>query len=280
MLAPMEQWRLGRRAALTNGTVAYDVFGAGPPVVLVHGTPSWSYLWRNVVPALAPDFAVYVFDLLGYGDSLAPPATDVSVAAHARRLVELLDRLGLEEPAVAAHDIGGSIVLRAHLLDGQRFSRIALVDAVVFAPWVTDTTRHMQAHLDVYRTMPAHIYEKIVETHLRTAAFHALDDETLAAYMRPWKGEDGQAAYFRKVEQFDETETAEFEPLLATIDAPVLIVWGEQDAWLGSALAHRLHETIPRSELVLVPDAGHFAMEDAPDAVAGALSAFFTSAGA
>ncbi|MBA3951665.1 MAG: alpha/beta fold hydrolase, partial [Rubrobacter sp.] len=92
---------------MPQGTVAFDVFGEGPPVVLVHGTPSRSYIWRNVAPALAERFTVYVFDLLGYGDS-EPKTRDVSIAAQSRLLTELIGRWGLEAPAIAGHDIGGA----------------------------------------------------------------------------------------------------------------------------------------------------------------------------
>ena len=64
-----EAWRLGERQGTSVGEVAYEVFGEGPPVVLVHGTPTRSYLWRNIVPALAEHRSVYVYDLLGYGES-------------------------------------------------------------------------------------------------------------------------------------------------------------------------------------------------------------------
>ena len=61
----MQRWALSERAVVRGGTVAWDRFGDGAPVVLVHGTPSWSFLWRRVVPRLARSFTVYVFDLLG-----------------------------------------------------------------------------------------------------------------------------------------------------------------------------------------------------------------------
>jgi pimeloyl-ACP methyl ester carboxylesterase len=54
-------WRLGRRERVSAGEVAYEVFGEGPPVILVHGTPMWSYLWRNIVPALVERRSVYVY---------------------------------------------------------------------------------------------------------------------------------------------------------------------------------------------------------------------------
>ncbi|MDQ3285591.1 MAG: alpha/beta fold hydrolase, partial [Actinomycetota bacterium] len=164
----MEHWSLKRRAQLPGGEIAFDVFGSGPSVILVHGTPSWSYIWRKVVPVLSDRFTVYVFDLLGYGKSEPSEGQDVSIAVHARVLAELVDRWGLEAPAVAGHDIGGATVLRAHLLERVPFSRIALIDAVALRPWVTEASQHVQEHLGAYRTMPNHIFEEVVAAHLRT----------------------------------------------------------------------------------------------------------------
>lgn len=243
-------------------------------MVLVHGTPSWSYLWRRVAPLLAVDFTVHLFDLLGYGDS--EKGGDVSIAAQERMLKELLDLWGLERPQIAGHDIGGAIVLRAHLIEGRDFERIALVDAVVFNPWLTPTTTHIRAHLDTYRTMPVHIYEQVVRAHLRTAVHRPLDEENLAGYMEPWTGAAGQAAYFAKIAQFEEADTAELEPLLATIKVPTLIVWGENDDWIAPGVADRLQRAIAESRVRLIAGAGHFCTDDAPEAVADVLRGFFS----
>jgi pimeloyl-ACP methyl ester carboxylesterase len=75
--------------------------------------------------------------------------------------------------------------------------------------------------------------------------------------------------------QFDERYTAEFEPHLGSMQTPVRIIWGERDAWLDLAFAERLHELLPTSDLRLIPEAGHFVMEDAPEEVARELSDFF-----
>jgi len=270
-------WALTRRAELSRGTVAWDVFGSGPPIVLVHGTPSWSYLWRSVVPPLAREFTVYVLDLPGYGDSPAPIDGDVSIASHATTLGELLDVWGLEAPAAAGHDIGGAILLRAHLMHRRSFARLALIDAVVLAPWITPTTRHIQAHLDVYRTMPNHIFDRVAAAHLRTAVHGIFDEGAFAAYHERWQGVAGQAAYLAKVASFDEQHTRQFEAQLETIQVPVLVAWGANDAWLDPALADRLRERIPGSTVRVIAEAGHFAMEDAPVEVTQALLDFFRS---
>jgi pimeloyl-ACP methyl ester carboxylesterase len=272
-------WRFGQRQGTSVGEVAYEVFGKGPPVVLVHGTPSRLYIWREVVPTLADRFAVYVYDLLGYGNSKASEGQDVSIAVHARVLSELVDRWGLKAPAVAGHDIGGATVLRAHLLERVPFSHIALIDAVALRPWVTETTQHVQRYLNAYRTMPNHIFEEVVAAHLRTTVSSPMDEETFNAYLNQWRGPEGQEAYLRKVERFDEDHTAEFETLLCSIRVPVRILWGEEDAWLDPAFARELHGLIPGSELRLIPGAGHFSMEDRPDIVARELADFFGRVG-
>jgi pimeloyl-ACP methyl ester carboxylesterase len=272
-------WRLRQRVGLSGGEVAYDVFGDGPSVILVHGTPSRSYIWRNVVPKLADRFTVYVFDLLGFGESERREGLNVSIAAQARLFAELVESWGLEAPAVAGHDIGGGIVLRAHLVEGVKLSRIALADAVVLRPWITPTTRHVKAHVDVYRTMPTGSFEAIIAAHLRTASYYQMDEEAFVAYLDQWRGEIGQKIYLQKDAQLDEEHTAEFEFLLRSMKTPVHLLWGERDAWLDPTIAERLRDLLPNADLELIPNAGHFSMEDDPEGVADALARFFNRDG-
>jgi pimeloyl-ACP methyl ester carboxylesterase len=271
-----EAWNLRRRLTLSGTEVAYDVLGFGPPLVLVHGTPTSSFIWRNVALRLADRFSVYAFDLPGFGQSGRGEGLDVSISNQARVLAELVEALDLDAPSIAGHDIGGATVLRAHLLEGVPFSCIALIDSVALRPWITPTTRHVKAHLDVYTTMPTETFEALVASHLRTATHYPMDELTIETYLDQWKGEAGQKLYLHKDAQLDEGETDDFEPLLSSITVPVRIVWGENDAWLPPATAERLHELIPTSDLILLPDTGHFAMEDSPQEVAATLFDFFT----
>ena len=272
-----EEWNPRKRVNLSKGEIAYDVLGFGPPLLLVHGTPTSSFIWRDVALRLADRFSVYVFDLLGFGQSERKDNLDVSIPNQARLLAELVEILDLDTPSVAGHDIGGAIALRAHLLEGVNFGCIALIDAVALRPWITPTTTHVKEHLDVYETMPTGTFEAIIASHLRTATHHPMSERTLATYLDQWKGEQGQMLYLRKDAQLDQNHTAEFDPLLPSISVPVRIIWGENDAWLPPTRARRLHELIPTSDLVLLPDTGHFAMEDSPQQVAATLFEFFTA---
>jgi len=258
--------------------VAYEVFGQGPPVVLVHGTPTRSYLWRGVVPTLAERNRIYVYDLVGFGESERRDGQDLSIAAQARLLKELVEAWSLEEPAAVGHDIGGGIVLRAHLLGGVRFRKIALVDSVVVTPWMPEANEHFKAYMDAYRTMPNHLFEAIVAAHFGEATSPEMDEEAWEAYLLQWCGEEGKLAFLSKEEGLRERDTAELEPHLGEVDVPVLVVWGEEDAWLDSLQADRLGEAIPDSRVKKIPETGHFVPEDAPAELARELSTFLGEA--
>ena len=271
-------WDLEGRVETGVGGVAYGVFGEGPPMVLVHGTPSRSFLWRGVVGRLAERHAVYVYDLPGFGRSERYEGQDVSIAAQGRVLAELVGAWGLEEPAVAGHDIGGGIVLRAHLLEGVDFRKISLLDAVVLTPWGTPALRHVKEHLGAYRTMPPGVFEAYVAARLGEATSGPMDEEAFETYHSQWRGPEGRAAYLRKDEALVERDTAEVERLLGSVRVPVEVVWGEGDAWLDPSQAETLARKIPGSGLRWVPGAGHFVMEDAPGRVAEVLAEFFAEA--
>jgi len=274
-------WRLGKRQLTPVGEVAYEVFGEGPPVVLVHGTPVRSYLWRNIVPALAESHSVYAYDLLGYGESEKGEGQDVSIPVQARLLGELAEAWGLDAPAIAGHDIGGGIVLRAQLLEGVGFSSIAVLDAVVLTPWLSEprsSTWHVREYEEAYEAMPDHLFGAFFSAYLGETNSN-LGEEAFEVYLAPWRGEGGRRAFVRQALQFEERHTGEIEPWLGSVEVPVLVAWGEEDGWLDPSQAPRLREEIPGSELELISEAGHFVQEDAPEEIAKVLASFFSGDG-
>ena len=270
-------WKLGESYESSGGRVACGVFGSGEPVVLVHGTPSSSYLWREVAGRLALSREVYVYDLSGYGASEQREGQDISIGAQTRVLIELLEHWGLEEPLIVGHDIGAAIALRTHLLGEVPFGRMALIDAVSLAPWITPFSQHVKVYLEAFAKMPGYIHREVVAAHLRSAIYTQMDDAELWPYLAPWTGTEGQAAYYRHVSQFDERYTDEVEPLYGTIQVPTLILWGKEDAWLDPSVGERLHGMIPGSIFQTIDKAGHFAPEDASTEVTAALEDFFAT---
>jgi pimeloyl-ACP methyl ester carboxylesterase len=264
----VEEWLLAHRFETGAGEIAWDRFGEGPPVVLVHGTPWSSWTWRRVARALAGRFTVYLFDLLGFGASDQAAGQDVSLAGHGRRLADLLDYWALESPAVIAHDIGGAAVLRAHLLHGRAMAALALVDVVALAPWGSPFYRLVREHDTVFEQLPAAIHEGVLRAYVATAQALPLDRDVEAALVAPWLGPDGQSAFYRQIAQGDQRDTDEIEPLYARIDAPTLVVWGEADPWIPVARGRELARRIPGARLEVLAGSGHLVQEDEPDELA------------
>lgn len=267
-------WKLGQRVVTTRGEIAWDVFGDGPPIVLVHGTPSSSVLWRRSASLLAERYQVYVFDLLGFGESERFVEQELSIRVHGEVLAELVRAWNLRAPALVGHDIGGAACLRAHLIEGTPAAKLVLADAVVLGPWTTPATRHMQAHLDVYQTMPTHIFREIAAAHLRTATEHTMAPAVFAAYFDQWEGEFGHQLWLRNVRGFNDQDTADFEPLLEEMQTPTRIIWGEKDQWLTIEVSVEIEARLPDADRIVVPDAGHFSPEDQPGHVARAIADF------
>lgn len=270
-------WRLNRSYESSGGLVAYDVIGSGPPVVLIHGTPFSSRVWRKIVPKLAEKRTVYVFDLIGYGASEKREGQDVSLAAQGRVVAELLDHWGLNEPDVVGHDFGGATALRTHLLEGRDFNSIALIDAVALSPWGSPFYRLVREYVGVFRQIPAYMHKAMVAAYVRDATHVPMSDEELEPYIAPWLGPEGQDAFYRQIFQNDQRYTDEMQVLYGEIKRPVLILWGETDKWISPEKGEQLQASIPGSRLHTIPEAAHLAMEDAPGAVAEALEVFFSA---
>lgn len=266
---------LDQRFESSHGRVAFDVVGSGDPLVLIHGTPSSSYLWRNVSESLSKHWSVYLFDLVGFGQSERCEGQDVSLKAQGEAFSELLDHWNLDSVNVVGHDYGAGTLLRAHLLHGHEYRAMAILDGVVREPWVTPFSQQVRAHVGVFQAVPEHIHRQLVIGHIRSAIHRGIEEEALEPYLEPWLGEEGQPAYYRQVAQFDEQYTDEIESDYPSISIPTLIAWGEQDEWISIETGRWLHEQIPESTFETIPNAGHFAPEDNPARVARVLDEFF-----
>ncbi|MGP4015079.1 alpha/beta fold hydrolase [Saccharopolyspora sp. 5N708] len=267
-------WELPERHETPCGTVRWASHGQGDPVVLLHGTPFSSYVWRDIAGALSARHQVYVWDMPGYGQSEKRDGQDVSLGAQQAVFTDLLRHWGLRGPAVIAHDFGGAVALRSTLLDGVHYGRLALVDAVSVRPWGSEFFRLVQDNSEVFAALPPHLHEALVRRYITTAAHRELRGEVLDALVAPWLGEVGQPAFYRQIAQADERYTREIENRYDEVDCPVLIAWGDQDQWLPTDRAEQLAQRIPHAHLTWIDQAGHLAQEDNPARLTALLTDF------
>ncbi|MGA4839474.1 alpha/beta fold hydrolase [Streptomyces sp. G45] len=281
MTSPSD-WTLDETFASESGAVRWTALGPADasPVVLVHGTPFSSYVWRGVARALAGEHRVYVWDLAGYGASEMRAGQDVSLAAQARVFRGLLAHWGLDgdrAPAVVAHDFGGCVALRAHLLHGARYARLALVDPVALAPWGSPAYRLLGAHAEVFAQLPPALHEALVRAYVSSASHRGLHPEVLDRLVAPWCTEAGRPAFYRQIAQNDQRHTDEIQDGYGEVAPPVLVCWGTDDTWIPVERGHELAARIPGAELRLIEGAGHLVQEDAPAELTAALSRFLNA---
>jgi pimeloyl-ACP methyl ester carboxylesterase len=271
-------WELPHTHASAIGLVRWNRLGApdAPPVVLLHGTPFSSYVWRGVAHALARRHRVYVWDMPGYGASEEFPDQDVSLAAEAGVFAELLRVWELADPVVIAHDSGGAVALGAHLVNGMRYRKLALVDAVALPPWGSDFSALVGEHADVFARLPAAAHEALLREYVASASSVGLHPATLEALVAPWIGVAGQAAFYRQLaaRRGDRSYTDAMQDRYAAIDIPVTVCWGEDDTWVPVERGRELAALVPGARLHVIPDAGHLVPEDQPAELTGALFEF------
>jgi pimeloyl-ACP methyl ester carboxylesterase len=258
-------------------TVRWGRAGAGPAVVFCHGTPWSSDLWRPIAEALAPHFTVYLWDMPGYGSSSKKPEHRVSLDVQGELFSDLLTYWDLRSPHVVAHDYGGAVALRAHLVHGSAVASLALVDVVALRPWGSDFFRLVREHVDVFRALPSTIHEGALRAYISGASHQGLAPAALEALARPWLDDKGRAAFYQQIAEADERYTAQIEPRYPSIDVPVLVVWGRDDGWIPVDRAHRLHELIPGARLTLIEQAGHLIQLDQPEALTATLTQWLLS---
>lgn len=269
----MTSLRLDRSTEIRGHRLSFGIWGEGPPLVLVHGTPFNAQVWRRLLPLLARDRQVYAYDMLGYGSS-DKPAGDVSLGIQNGLLADLIAHWGLREPDVVAHDFGGATVLRAHLRDGCAYRSLSLIDPVAFGAWGSPMVQHLRQHEASFAGLEPGLHRALVEAYVATAAAGPLSPEALALYSDPWCSDDGQAAFYRQIAQMDRVFTEEIAEDLHRVAMPVLLLWGEEDDWIPIARGRELADRLPDCRFEPIPGAGHLVQEDAPDALIAALLRF------
>jgi 2-hydroxymuconate-semialdehyde hydrolase len=245
--------------------MAFVDMGEGPPVLLLHGFPTSSFLWRREVWLLAQGMRVIAPDLLGYGQSDKPSDADLSEPAQAGYIRELLGQLGIGELALVGHDLGGAVAQMLALDGGLHVRTLILLDSACFDAWPIEGVRMLQQAASDQET--ADFVEGIVSLTFDLGVKHRgfVDESSLRGYLEPWREEP--AAFFRAARAISGRGLAGRDADLKALDIPTFLIWGEDDPFLPSELGERLQETMEGSTLALLPGCSHFITDDAPTTV-------------
>jgi len=243
--------------------------------LLMHGYPESSYMWHNTLGALADaGWRALAPDLPGYGDS--EPGEGEGAGTWERH-VEALERfareLELGPVALVTHDWGVMIGLRWACENPGAVSSLTISDGGFFADrrW-HDLANVMRTPGDGEDLIRAYTFEGFAAA-MRTMS-SGMSEQAIAEY---WKGFADDA---RRLGHLELYRSGDFEKLVpydgrvAALDLPALILWGEEDKFASVKMAHRFHEELPGSELVVLEGARHFVWDDQPERATRALVDF------
>ena len=247
--------------------------GAVEPIVLLHGFPTSSHLWNEVVPLLPEGHRIVVLDLLGYGRSDRPLGKPVTLKAHADRVLGMLDALSINYACIVGHDLGGGVAQMLAVRAPTRVSKLCLVNSVAYGDWPVRELKLARAMLPLTRHLPQSWGITMLRTDmLRGYADGARGARSIDRYIKPFTTPEGRDTFAEHLSALDSSETMAIAPRLRDIVAPTAIVWGREDPFLSKSIGERLHRDIPDSTLEILPGCSHFTPEEAPERVALSIS--------
>lgn len=267
-----------RVADLGDTFVSYVDEGDGEPVVLLHGIPTWSYLWLPVLGRLTHSVRVLAPDLPGFGFSDLRDSFDRSIARQAEFVDVWMGRIGVESAVIVGHDIGGGVALRLATLYPARVRKLCLINTVCYDSWPIELMLQF-SHPAVARHAAPRWVVRVLRQALKGGFARRPPGVFLEGLLAPWSTESGKVSLVRDASALNTNLTTEITPLLGSIAVPTLILWGEDDLFQPLAYGERLAREIPGAQFVRLAGARHFAMVDRPRAVGERLAAFAAGPG-
>jgi haloalkane dehalogenase len=268
-----------RWAALGDGRVHYVDEGSGPPVILVHGTPTWSFEWRHVIAALHSNARVLAADHLGFGLSDRPSAAGYAPEDHARRFREWIARVVPSEPVhLVVHDYGGPIALDWGLDHPERLHSVTVVNSWLWS-FAEDPVMRRRARLAggwlgrfLYRRFNASLRFIMPSAYGDRAR---LTPSIHAQYLAVFPGADSRERVLFALARALLSSGSFYEGLWARRarlnGVPMQLVWGMRDPTFQPHMLERWRQTFPHARSVEIASAGHWPHEEAAEVVVDAL---------
>lgn len=264
----------------SRGRVHYVDEGSGPPILLCHGNPTWSFLYRDIIVALRDRFRCIAPDYLGFGLSARPAGFGYTIDEHARVMGEFVDHLGLGEGPdgylTMGQDWGGPISMAVAVERAERVRGIVLGNTWF---WPTDVlTTKIFSRVMGSPPMQWAILQRnfFVEQMIPAGTEHRPTDAVMTHYRAVQPDPDARKGVARMPKELLAARPL-LERLAREVPArlgakPALFIWGMKDfAFRPGPSLPRMRATFPDHVVVELPTAKHFIQEDAPDRIAAAI---------
>lgn len=267
--------------ALPAGDMHYVDEGQGDPLLLVHGTPTWSFEFRHVIAALSTRYRCIAPDHLGFGLSERPSAFSYTPEAHAAALGEFVDRLGLDRFTLVVHDYGGPIGLPLALRSPSPVKRLVIINT--FA-WPLDDDPKMSGPARIAGGAIGRLLYKYANASQKLIMPSAYGDKRKLTkaihrqYLEVFRDRHARVQVLHALAKALLGSRAHYQALLAQLpslrDTPTLLVWGMKDSAFQPYQLTRWQTLAPHAETVTIDNAGHWPHEEEPARVIEAIERF------
>ncbi len=255
--------------------VRYKQEGLGHPLILLHGLPTYSYLWRNITPGLTYGNTIYSIDLMGFGLSEKPQNQTYNIETYVSQLTKFIDNFHLEHVILAGHDLGAPIVTLYAIRNPAKVRKLLLLNAPLYP-------ESSPFHISLLRTkLIGEMFtgdwflKRIFQNGVENKA--AMTPSMLDDYLKPYHDDPGaRTALLKCVREFDLRPTLEKEitPNLGKIQAPTLLLWGDGDPYVPLNFGKKLKDVIPNAALQVILRTGHYEIDERPEEVRAQIKEF------
>ena len=258
------------RVPVGPGAMHVERFGhGGTAVILIHGFPTSSFLWRNIAPAITDaGHTAYAVDLFGHGESDRPYDSDFGIASQSEFLDAAMTALRVARGILVGVDIGGDIALRLAATRPERVEKLVLINTPAFdelpAKDITQLQRNT-ARFAVRTTRgilgAAPLVEAVLKASVANAEKH-MPTKLIARYLAPFVGKEGPNHLLTLANSISAEDLEDIE--LRDIHVPTLLLWGEEDPFVDPKIGEKLSNALPDGRLVKIPGVARLLPEENP----------------
>lgn len=266
---------------LENGSMHYIDEGEGEPIVFVHGTPTWSFVWRQQIKALSRQYRCIAPDHLGFGLSEKPTDFSYTPEAHAQNLESLILHLQLKQITLVVHDFGGLIGLPYALKHSANVKRIVILNSWMWS--LEDEKPIMKASNFMSSGLGKFLYTRLSfspRVLLPKGYYNRkhLTKDIHQHYLKPFTSASDRRGTWQFAIELKQSHEF-FQKLWEQRDTlraiPKLILWGEKDKLLPFHFLNKWHQAFPGAKIVKF-EAGHFLQEEKGGEVSDQIKEFIS----
>ncbi len=254
-----------------NINISYRDFGAGNPMIFLHGFGASSYIWNKIESHFAQNNRVILIDLKGFGLSDKPEDNKYKIDDQAEIIIDFIKRNNLRDIVLVGHSLGGAIALSIYLKSTEQennlIKRLILIDSPAYKQKLPSFIKLLGTPIlnkIILFLLPARLKVKII---FKKCFFdkNKITPEMIEKYAEPLKSKGANYALIETAKELLRENNEDIGAKYKKINIPTLLIWGKEDKIVPLTIGERLQKDIPNSKLEIIPECGHIPIEEKPE---------------